>query len=123
MPPRGLPGNANLEQLRNGAKSFQRAVRAGDSGAAAIVNEFHPRMASATPGSPELAGFTRADAQLVVARQFGFASWPKLKAHLELVARYARSPHEQRSAARSRTSSRSSTSSLRLACLNYGGAT
>ena len=40
-------------------------------------------------------GFTRADAQLVIARQFGFSSWPKLKAHLELVARYARSPHEQ----------------------------
>jgi hypothetical protein len=26
--PRGLPGNANLEQLKNGAKSFQCAVRA-----------------------------------------------------------------------------------------------
>ena len=51
MPPRGLPGNANLEQLKKGAKSFQRAVRAGDSGAAAIVNEFHPRLASARPGS------------------------------------------------------------------------
>ena len=95
MPPRGLPGNANLEQLRKGAKSFQRAVRAGDSGAAAIVNEFHPRLASARPGSPELDDFKRADAQLVVARQFGFPSWPKLKSHLELVERYARSPHEQ----------------------------
>jgi hypothetical protein len=31
----------------------------------------------------------------VFARQFGFASWPKLKAHLELAARYARSPHRQ----------------------------
>jgi hypothetical protein len=28
VPPRGLPGNANLEQLKNGAKSFRRAVRA-----------------------------------------------------------------------------------------------
>ena len=33
MPTRGLPGNANLEQLKKGAKSFQRAVRAGDAGA------------------------------------------------------------------------------------------
>jgi hypothetical protein len=31
VPPRGLPGNANLEQLKNGAKSFQRAVRSGDA--------------------------------------------------------------------------------------------
>ena len=50
MPPRGLPGNANLEQLRNGAKGFQRAVRAGDPGAAAVVNEFHPQLGSAQPG-------------------------------------------------------------------------
>ncbi len=111
MPPRGLPGNANLEHLKNGAKSFQRAVRAGDAGAAEVVNEFHPRLGSAAPGSPELAGFTRADAQLVVARRFGFASWPKLKAHLELVARYARSPHHEPVEDRSTTSRRSSTSS------------
>ncbi len=62
MPPRGLPGNANIEQLRNGAKSFQRAVRAGDAGAAEVVREFHPRLAQAQPGSPELAAFKRADA-------------------------------------------------------------
>src|SRR2546421_6126058 len=95
VPPRGLPGNANLEQLKKGAKSFQRAVRAGDAGAAEVVREFHPRLPDAQPGSPELTGFTRTDAQLVIARQFGFSSWPKLRAHLELVAPYARSPHEQ----------------------------
>jgi hypothetical protein len=83
VPTRGLPGNANLEQLKNGAKSFQRAVRAGDPGAAEVVNEFHPRLAAARPGSPELAGFTRAAALLVVARRFDFSSWAKLKAHLE----------------------------------------
>jgi hypothetical protein len=93
--PRGLPGKANVEQLKNGAKSFQRAVRAGDPGAVEVVNEFHPRLATARPGSPELAAFTRADGLLVVARQFGFPSWAKLKSHLELVQRYSRSPHQQ----------------------------
>jgi hypothetical protein len=87
-----LPGNANLEQLKKGAKSFQRAVRAG---VAEVVREFHPRLSYARPGSPALSAFTRTDAQLVIARQFGFSGWPKLEAHLELVARYARSPHEQ----------------------------
>jgi len=95
VPTRGLPGDANLEQLKKGAKSFQRAFRSGDASAAEVVNEFHPRLGSAVPGSPELVGFTRADAQLVVARSFCFPSWAKLKAHLELVERYARSPHEQ----------------------------
>ena len=120
MPPRGLPGNANLEQLKNGAKSFQRAVRAGDAGAAEVVNEFHPRLADAQPGSPELNGFTRTDAQLVVARQFGFPSWPKLKAHLELVARYARSPHHEPIGEPLTDDQAVVDEFLRLACLNYG---
>jgi ankyrin repeat protein/ketosteroid isomerase-like protein len=120
VPPRGLPGNANLEQLKKGAKSFQRAVRAGDRGAADVVNEFHPRLASARPGSAELAGFTRSDAQLVVARQFGFASWPKLKAHLELVARYARSPHHEPVGGPLADEQAVVDEFLRLACLTYG---
>ena len=120
MPPRGLPGNANLEQLRNGAKGFQRAVRAGDPGAAAVVNEFHPRLGSATPGSPELDAFTRADAQLVVARQFGFPSWPALKAHLELVADLARSPHHEPVGGPLTDQGEIVDEFLRLVTLNYG---
>jgi ankyrin repeat protein len=120
VPTRGLPGNANLEQLKNGAKSFQRAVRAGDAGAAEVVREFHPRLSDAQPGSPELDAFTRADAQLVVARQFGFPSWPKLKSHLELVARYARSPHKQPVGGALADERAVVDEFLRLACLTYG---
>jgi ankyrin repeat protein len=120
VPTRGLPGNANLEQLKNGAKSFQRAVRAGDAGAAEVVRELHPRLSDAQPGSPELDAFTRADAQLVVARQFGFPSWPKLKSHLELVARYARSPHKQPVGGALVDERAVVDEFLRLACLTYG---
>ena len=120
MPPRGLPGNANLEQLKKGAKSFQRAIRAGDAGAAQVVREFHPRLPDAQPGSPELNGFTRTDAQLVIARQFGFPSWPRLKAHLELVARYARSPHHEPVGGPLSDDQGVIDEFLRLACLNYG---
>jgi ankyrin repeat protein len=120
VPPRGLPGNANLEQLRNGAKSFQRAVRAGDAGAAEVVREFHPRLVDARPGSPELARFTRADAQLVVARSFNFPSWPRLKAYLETVSTYARSPHDQPVGGPIADERALADEFLRLACLNYG---
>ena len=120
MPTRGLPGNANLEQLRKGAKSFQRAVRAGDLGAAEVVSEFHPRFGSAQPGSPELSAFTRADALLVVARQFGFESWPKLKAHLEQIADLARSPHHEPVGGPLPDRAAIASEFLRLACLNYG---
>jgi ankyrin repeat protein len=117
VPPRGLPGNADLEQLRNGATSFQRAVRTGDAGAAEVVREFHPRLPEAQPGSPE---FTRADAQLVVARSFGFPSWPTLKTYLETVATYARSPHDQPVGGPIATDSQRADEFLRLACLNWG---
>ena len=120
MPSRGLPGNANLEQLRNGAKSFQRAVRAGDAGAAEVVREFHPRLSDAQPGSPELNGFTRADAQLVVARSFNFPSWPRLKAYLETVAEYARAPHTQPLGGPIADAGELADEFLRLACLNFG---
>jgi ankyrin repeat protein len=121
VPPRGLPGNANLEHLKKGAKSFQRAVRSGDSGATEVVREFHPGLGHASAGSPELTAFSRADAQLVVARRFGFASWPKLKSHLELVAPYARSPHEQPSGPSLTEDIERVDEFLRLACLTYGG--
>jgi len=120
MPPRGLPGSANLEQLKNGAKSFQRAVRSGDPVAAGVVNEFHPRLASARPGSSELAELKLADAQLVVARQFDFPSWPKLKAHLELVERYSRSPHHPATTETLGERPSLADEFLRLASLNYG---
>jgi ankyrin repeat protein len=120
VPPRGLPGNANLEQLRKGAKSFQRAVRAGDAGAAEVVREFHPRLGDAAPGSPELETFTRADAQLVVARRFGFPSWPRLKAYLERTAAYARSPHHPPTGGAIAGDPQLADEFLRLACLTYG---
>ncbi|MBV9804752.1 MAG: ankyrin repeat domain-containing protein [Solirubrobacterales bacterium] len=114
MPPRGLPGNANLEQLRNGAKSFARAVRSGDPGAADVVREFHPRLASAEHGSPELQAFSHADALLVVARRFDFESWPKLKSFLESTQELTRSPHHAPPGVTP------ADEFLRLACLNYG---
>ena len=118
--PAVFPATPTSSSSRSGAKSFQRAVRAGDAGAAEVVREFHPRLADAQPGSPELNGFTRTDAQLVIARQFGFPSWPKLKAHLELVARYARSPHHEPVGGPLADDQAVIDEFLRLACLNYG---
>jgi hypothetical protein len=114
VPPRGLPGNANLEQFKNGAKSFARAVRSGDAGAVEVVREFHPRLADAELGSPALEAFTHADALLVVARSFGFESWPKLKAFVDSTRELARSPHHAPPAGNPHDEF------LRLACLNYG---
>ena len=92
MPTRRLPSDPNLEQLRNHAKTLQRRVRSGDDEAVALAREFHPRL---TDSATELAAFTRADAQLVLARLYGFPSWTKLRRHIELIKQYSRSPHRQ----------------------------
>jgi ankyrin repeat protein len=84
-----LPDNPDLEHLKGQARTLQRQVRAGESAALATVEAFHPRP-EAVDGPT---GFRLADAQLVLARQYGFASWPALRRHLAVVEEFARSPH------------------------------
>ena len=55
-----------------------------------------------------------ADAQLHLARHYGFPSWPKLKRYVELVRSYRRAPDEVPEQARPEDEF------LRLACLTYG---
>jgi GNAT superfamily N-acetyltransferase len=58
------------------------------------VREFHPRQAALIGDSAALARFSLADAQLVVARQYGFASWARLRRSAEVVIRSVASPRE-----------------------------
>jgi hypothetical protein len=81
--PVSLPEQPSLEQLRNQAKDLRR-----------------------TSGIPLW------EAQLSVARRYGFTSWARLKQHVELLTRYSRFPE------RVATDSDAGTF-LRLACLSY----
>jgi ankyrin repeat protein len=72
-----LPPAPSLEQLRKQAKDLARVHRAGDAAAAARVREQHPR-----PAEP----LKLSDAQLVIAREHGFPSWPRLRDYVERVA-------------------------------------
>ncbi|MCT2583219.1 ankyrin repeat domain-containing protein [Actinophytocola gossypii] len=78
-----LPPSASLEQLRKRAKDLLRAHQAGSAEAVA-------RVAAVLPG----AEIRLAQAQLVVAREHGFPSWPRLRAHLERVAVAGPSPEQ-----------------------------
>ena len=73
MPTSPLPNNPSIEHLRKDAKRLRRAVQVGDADALARVHEFHPLAHQPLPR------FTLADAQLVMARSYGFTSWAKLK--------------------------------------------
>jgi hypothetical protein len=104
-----LPHDPSREHLHKQAKALARAVRSGEPGALELVREFHPRAEQPGP-------FSLADAQFVVARRYGFPSWRKLSAHLDVVARYSRSPHREPPAAGDPAAE-----FLRSACLTYGG--
>ncbi len=75
---RALPERANLEFLTKQAKDFLRDAKAGDATALERLRAEGPVGAS---DQPKLA-----DCQHALAREYGFASWPKLKAHVESLA-------------------------------------
>src|SRR5580658_6325869 len=81
-PTRRLPAQPNLEQLRKQAKSLLLEYRSGVPAALAEVNQFER--------NPDPA-FALSDAQRVIARAYGFRSWPKLKAFVDgaNIARFA----------------------------------
>lgn len=82
-----LPDKPSLEGLRGEARELQRSVRAGDPGAREIVGAHHPDGAPA-----DFSRFRLSGAQLVVARRYGFASWPALRRHVDLLERYRWDP-------------------------------
>jgi Ankyrin repeat len=106
LPSVPLPDNPDLGQLRKQAKDVRDLARAGIPGALDLVAAHHPKGAHPV---------TLTGAQLVVARHYGFASWPRLKRHIELIDRYRRQPDEVRE------TTSAADEFLALACLRYGG--
>lgn len=74
-PTRAMRENPDIEQLKRQAKELLDAYLASSSDAVAEVTAYH------RTASPE--GFALHDAQFVLARSYGFESWPKLKAAVE----------------------------------------
>ena len=72
-------GRLNLEQQKKRAKALLKSLKAG-------VPEALQRLHDAHPESNHLRDFRLADTQLVLARENGFDSWPKMKAHCEQLA-------------------------------------
>ncbi|MGH7701052.1 MAG: ankyrin repeat domain-containing protein [Gemmatimonadales bacterium] len=80
---RSLPAVPNLEQQKKQARELLEAARAGDAVALERFRAHHPRLGALPAAQWPPVGLALHDAQLVLAREYGFASWPKLKAHIE----------------------------------------
>jgi hypothetical protein len=83
MPVKGLPPNANLDHLKYQAKDLMKAHAGRDTQVAQRIREFHPKFEKATDNEIFKAKLTLSDAQLAIARERGFASWARLKRHIE----------------------------------------
>lgn len=75
VPTRSLPAKPNLAQLQKQAKELLKAFRNGDPAAVEEVSQFER--------STDRASFALADAQRVLARAYGFSSWPRMKQHID----------------------------------------
>jgi len=75
-----LPARPNLEMQQKRAKELLRAAWAADGEALARIRALHPK-------PPAADGLTLADAQLVVARGYGFESWAAMKRKIDSLTR------------------------------------
>lgn len=75
LPTRRMRTHPDLEQIKRQARELLRGFTAGEPDA---VAEVHSHYREADPSR-----FALHDAQLVIARSYGFASWPRLKSFVD----------------------------------------
>ena len=77
---RPLPAKPNLDKQKKLAKTLMRNYCRGTKVAMEKVRALHPK-------PPQPGDFALSDAQLVIARGYGFASWPKLKHKIDALTK------------------------------------
>src|SRR3984893_16586784 len=82
---RPLPSRAGLAQQKKQAKELLQSFKAGDA-------EARARVRAVLPDKQKIA---LADAQLVLAREYGFSNWAALKQYIESHAEATTSPEER----------------------------
>ena len=83
MPTKLLPENPSLDHLKYEAKDLLREQSRREPGAAQRLREFQPKLREATDEQIFATDLSLSDAQLAIAREYGFASWTRLKRHIE----------------------------------------
>jgi ankyrin repeat protein len=97
MDARELPLHPNLQQYKKLAKELVKICKSSDpatlrrEGTSVTVTREqvlrrHPRLAKLSESERQNARFTLADAQFMIAREYGFKSWSKFAAHIDALA-------------------------------------
>jgi hypothetical protein len=82
-----LPARPSLEQYKKQAKDFLKLGESGDPEVLRRVEKYHPNSARLLDSETLTANFALTDAHLVIAREYGFDSWPKFAKHIERLTR------------------------------------
>ncbi len=83
MPTKQLPANPSLDHLKHQAKDLIRQHALREPSSAQRLREFHPSLRLATDQEIFSTHLTLGGAQLAIAREYGFATWARLKHHIE----------------------------------------
>ncbi len=81
-----FPARPSLEQYKKQAKEFVKLYYSGNSEILQQIKKWHPRSGQLLDSGILTHNFFLADAQLVIAREYGFDSWPKFSKHIEELA-------------------------------------
>ncbi|MCC7053188.1 MAG: hypothetical protein IT355_07950 [Gemmatimonadaceae bacterium] len=79
---RSLPPQPSLEFEKKQARRLLRQLQAGDPQALARAQARHPSFPAGTPDRATLS-----EAQLIIAREYGFSSWPRFSRYLSTLER------------------------------------
>ena len=85
---RPLPATPHLEYERKQAKALLKQLHAGDPDAVRRVQAAHPAALRDTG----VEALQLADAQHVIAREYGFTSWPRMVEYFEVLERHRHAP-------------------------------
>ncbi len=85
MAPKSLPARPSLEQYKKQAKELLKAYRSADPESIRRVTRNYPRFEKRAEPEFDISKFALADAQLVIAREYGFESWPKFTKQIEVI--------------------------------------
>jgi Ankyrin repeats (3 copies) len=98
MPVRQLPSSPSLDHLKYQAKDLLKGHAARAVEVAQRIREFHPSFVGAGDAEIFSAKFSLSDAQIAIAREYGFASWTRLKARVEkpTPSDQSKLPHHER---------------------------
>jgi ankyrin repeat protein len=85
MSDRELPARPNLEQYKKQAKDLAKQCGVGMPDALTRLRQHHPRFHKQPESDVRPQAIALSDAQLVIAREHSFESWPKFSKHITML--------------------------------------